>query len=406
MLKIQCEQKCDDTLKQKFEKVFDELMATPPAFLDVIKREELLEKTRSLARRHSQKHVKLVVLGIGGSSLGGRVIANAFGFENTIFFFENVDEPSFFKKIKQLGNLEQVFWVIVSKSGKTIETIALTSLLREYLANHNISLSDHAVVISDLKENPLTQWAHKQRIEILEIPSTLGGRFSVLSPVGFYPASFVGLDLFQFLAGAKEVLKNRSLFVDFCAHLITSFQEEKWITMFWVYSDLLGSFGLWFQQLWSESLGKKRDHEGKSAPRVSTPMALLGTHDQHSILQQIVEGARDKFIIFLSVQELETSGKKIERMEFESFSYLQNKSLGQILKAQREGTRKSLLDSKVPHLDLYLEKIDEYHLGALFLFLEMCVAMIGRYHNINTYDQPGVELSKKEAINILKSSPK
>jgi glucose-6-phosphate isomerase len=403
MINVNSNQSADVSLVEKFSAIFDQVQKEQPGFLKILDRDDLLKASAQSAGVANKKFEKLVVLGIGGSSLGGKTIANAFGLSN-LLFLENVDFLSFKKQVVALGDLKTVHWVIISKSGKTLETIAQLHLVEQLLGPSNLQLKDQVTVISEKTKNPLTIWAEKNHVSVLEIPLDLGGRFSVLSPVGMFPAFYGNLKGGHFIEGAKDLLKNKRLFCEFCAQVAQSFQQEKWITVLWTYSDLLNTTGLWFQQLWAESLGKQKTLDGKEAPRASTPMPLLGTNDQHSVLQQVVEGARDKFVVFLRLKEAETTGDVINHISIEGFEFIKKKKLGDILAAQCEGTQKSLKEHGVPSVSLVVDRLDEKHLGALFLFFEMCVAMLGKYHNINTYDQPGVELSKKIAVDILKSS--
>jgi glucose-6-phosphate isomerase len=186
------------------------------------------------------------------------------------------------------------------------------------------------------------------------------------------------------------------------AQSLKSFEREEWITLFWVYCNRLFTWGLWVQQLWAESLAKKKNRQGQEAPRASTPIALVGANDQHSVLQQVAEGARDKFIWFMRVRESETAGPVLKKSQFANQTYLEGKSLGALLSAESQATMKALQQNQVQSLCLEVDRLDEATMGALFMILELVVGALGEAFDINAFDQPGVELGKRLALEILK----
>jgi glucose-6-phosphate isomerase len=256
-------------------------------------------------------------------------------------------------------------------------------------------------VITQKKSSTLFDWATQNKIPVLEVPLDVGGRFSVLTPVGLFVASFAGLEIERFINGAKEVLRNKNSLLEFCSQIILSFEKKEWITVLWIYSQGLKTFGLWFQQLWAESLAKKTTLDLKPAPRVSTPMMMVGSNDQHSMLQQVMEGAKDKFVIFLRSDREENYGVKLSTELFPNYKFLVGESMGKIFKAQAVGTQQALNKEGVESMTIQLTKFDESEMGSLFFYFEMVTAMLGKYHNIDAYDQPGVELSKKLTLDQL-----
>src|SRR5690606_26695517 len=183
-----------------------------------------------------------------------------------------------------------------------------------------------------------------------------------------FPAAFAGLNIEGFIEGAKDALLRKGDLEKFCNQMLVSFENNEWVTIFWSYSESLKTFGQWFQQLWAESLAKKITLESKSAPRVSTPLMLLGSNDQHSMLQQVMEGERDKFVIFLRSFREENSGIKLKDILFSNYEFLKNKEMGVIYQAQCMGTQKALEEQGVHSVTLHLTKFNENELGAMFLF--------------------------------------
>lgn len=357
------------------------------------------------SQEHGEKlrqFLKLGVLGIGGSSLGPKVIADFFGGSDKVLILENVDPIAFQRKTNSLP-LSEMHWLVISKSGRTLETLSQLSLLVPLYKAKGLSLSKHFTVISDPGSNPLSDWAKDNQITKIEMPSNVGGRFSVLTQVGMVPASYLGLNCEGFRKGAAEVQKELDLIENLVAQTLSSFDRSEWITAFWMYSDLLTSFGGWTQQLWAESLAKKVSRNGKSAPRVSTPLPLLGANDQHSILQQLMDGSRDKFVWFLGIDEVENA-PLVLRDPIGLPPFLINKPLGAVLKAERLATQEALSSVGVSTLSLQIENISACSLGRLFMTFQCVVAAVAESLDINAYDQPGVELGKGLAHQMLSTS--
>ncbi len=356
-----------------------------------------IEKIQARAFEIKQKFRQFVILGIGGSALGTRAILDALGLQDSkisMVILDNVDSFSFFKKLETL-NLEVCHFLIISKSGQTIETLTQAEFIDQVLLKKALpGLSQVSTVISEFEKNPLTEWAESAKVPILEIPKNVGGRFSVLSPVGLLPAALAGLDLQRICNGANWAKKQDQLIIQLASQALMSFEREEWITLFWCFCDRLQSFGSWLQQLWAESLAKQKDRMGREAPRASTPMPCKGSTDQHSILQQVMDGERDKFIYFFRVLESETSGPIIERNIFRGQEAMLRKSMGELFAAQAEGLRESLAVARVNSVTCQIERLDEASLGALFMLFQLVIGTLGEALDINAYDQPGVEAGK------------
>lgn len=368
-------------------------------------RKQLWDQAGQRGRELSRKFEKMIVLGIGGSSMGGRVLKEVLepAGQNRLDFWDNVDGVEFERNWSQLGDLAKICWVVISKSGSTIETLALTDLVvQAYQEEKSLKLSDHFNVVSEQTDNTLTTWAKEHSIPIFELPKDVGGRFSVLTPVGVLPAAFVGADEGLMRQGAGEALSADAELIEFTAQYLDSFDREEWISLFWYYNSSLRWFGAWVQQLWAESLGKKVDRNNSQAPRVSTPLSCIGASDQHSILQQVMEGHKDKFVCFLRVKSSEQKGAVLRQTQFPSKQkLLEGKPLGQLLAAEAEATYQALSESGVSAMVTEIETLEAKDICYLFMFFQMVTAVLGEALDIDAFDQPGVELGKRLARSIL-----
>jgi glucose-6-phosphate isomerase len=200
---------------------------------------------------------------------------------------------------------------------------------------------------------------------------------------------------------ASEARTQSKLIENLMSHFMMSFQKEQWITLFWYYNSRAHSLGMWMQQLWAESLGKKINRQGKEAPRASTPMWAIGAVDQHSVLQQVMEGTRDKFVLFHRFEDAEGGRARLAQPQFSETASLQNKAMGALLKAEAIATEQALRASGVPTLCLQTKVLDEVSLAAYFMTFELVVAGLGEWMDINAFDQPGVELGKRLAKDLL-----
>lgn len=344
---------------------------------------------------------RLIVVGIGGSSLGTRVIYEAFQAQSfcEIFFLESLD-PLNWKKLEALGSewREDNHIAIISKSGGTLETLSWVELLR---AEKYLKL-DRCTVIASPGTGELQTWAAKHNVSTLWIPANVGGRFSVLTAVGMFPAGLMGLNIENFRNGAIWALAQSRLAAHVAAEVHESWNKGQWITQMWTYLEALGSFGLWWQQLWGESLAKLKTRDGKKAPRVSTPMTCVGSRDQHSVLQQLMEGERDKHVIVLCV---ESAGRNLTFQPgmFPGMPYSGGAiTINEILSAEVEAFEQSLAESRLDFCTLRLEGVSETSLGALFMMWQMVIGQLGEVLGINAFDQPGVESAKKHVSRLLR----
>lgn len=345
----------------------------------------------------SGKRIKdFVLLGTGGSSLGPETLIRALqptGEEPNFHFMDNND-PDYFHWLLQSLDPEQTLVYVVSKSGKTPETISQFLISRDWMEKKlGAAWKQHFVLCTDPEKGDLRQLAKRWQLACLDVPPAVGGRFSVLTPVGLFPAAFAGLSLEALLEGARSIAAlEKTGEASPCAQLaqaLVANVKNQPITVFMPYSSRLQAFSRWFCQLWAESLGK--DGLG------FTPYPAIGTTDQHSQVQLYMEGPRNKAIVLLRVKELEQSlplALPEETKGLPSFEELRNRSMADLFDAEFRATRDALSQQGVPNATIELDKIDEYSLGALFYFWESATAVAGALMGVNPFDQPGVEAAK------------
>ncbi|MBC86420.1 MAG: hypothetical protein CL677_04510 [Bdellovibrionaceae bacterium] len=374
-------------------------------FKDVTHREDIWKASQARADQVKGDLTDLALVGIGGSHLGVEAIHNALHFGDLqVTFFDNLDPIYFKRKWSGLNSIENTHWVITSKSGTTLETLALANFIEQSLKAEGLDLASRCTVITEFKSNPLYTWAKAAGVEVLELSEDIGGRFSVLTPVGVLPAAIMNLDIEGLRKGATWALANEDFVCDLAIQFLHSLKDEKFISMMWIYSDQLNTFGEWWQQLWAESLSKKVSLSGEPGPTVSTPIACRGANDQHSLLQQVIEGQRDKLVGFLTVVANNDYGEAMQGDLFGVQSFCLGKKMGQILKAEADANMQAMRSGGIPAFHLEVEKVDESALGALFMSFELLVATLGEVFQINTFDQPGVEQGKVLTKQLLQPS--
>jgi len=345
------------------------------------------------------------VVGIGGSSLGGRALQQAFEHlsPHRLFFLEAPDETLVNKVRTKVGALNRVHFIFISKSGKTLETLSLLDFWAQILREQNLDIAKQSTVICGAAVSPLRDWATKNKVPVLPVPEDVGGRFSVLTPVGLLPAALMGLPLERIRAGAEWALSQKDLVLQLSASSLKSFEEKRWITQMWIYSAHFHTLGLWWQQLWSESLGKKQGRSGQPAPRVSTPMVCLGPQDQHSLLQQLQEAERDKSIFIFRDTAVERKGMAFDcQLVSQLEPSCQSIYLGEVLSAEADGFQGALKDAGIPFIEMHGDSTKLESWGAFFMIWELVIAVLGEALEINAFDQPGVELGKRLAMQALR----
>jgi glucose-6-phosphate isomerase len=264
-------------------------------------------------------------------------------------------------------------------------------------------LRDRFAVTTDPQKGDLLAIARQEKFPVFEIPQNVGGRFSVLTPVGTLPAALLGLDVESMMRGAAETAaqsrrpmsENPALAAAF-VQWILDHQFRKSILVLFPYSQALWKFAFWFKQLWGESLGKKFDRRQNEVHCGQTPTAALGVTDQHSQLQLFIEGPNDKSFLFWSVREFENALKiNHPYASFDSMGYLQGRTLGQLLDSERRATEMGITEAGRPNSTITIDKVDAAAMGSLIMFSQYMTAYAGEFYDIDAFDQPGVEYGKK-----------
>lgn len=379
------------------------------AFLSLTDDEALVRKIKSFAKKQSaKKWENIVVLGIGGSALGLIALRDAIQgplanqtLDRKLFVIDNVD-PDYMSQVVESINIKKSLFIVISKSGSTVEPMTLFSYFKEKLLTSKVKKwQDHFVFITDAKKGLLRPMGKKEGVEMFEVPDKVGGRFSVLSSVGLLPAALVGININSLLKGAAEMKKeikklklenNPALVIAVLQYLLDK-KKGKNMTVMMPYSNRLFKVGDWYRQLLAESIGKNE----KSGP---TPVNALGTTDQHSQLQLYSQGPNDKWFIFLKVEKFK-GDQKLKNHLPDPIGFLNQKKVSTILNAALQGTSDSLSSNNRPNITLTVEKVDEKSVGALFMLFEFQVALLGYLYGVDAFNQPGVEGSKILTKKIL-----
>ena len=364
----------------------------------------------------------VVVLGIGGSALGPIALRTALlapawnslttgerGGRPRLHVLDNVDPHTISALLGRLS-LERALFVVTSKSGGTAETMAQYLIVRERLAQAKLDAKGHVVFVTDPAKGALRGIANTEGIPALEIPAAVGGRFSVLTPVGILPAALVGIDTAQLLAGARDIaercatsgdrLTQNPAGVFATLQYLADTKLGRHIHVLMPYSDPLRDLADWFVQLWAESLGK---HRAAGDPGVGpTPFGALGATDQHSKVQLFMEGPPDKTVTFISVREggADLTIPKLHS-DVKELGYLGGHQLGELLSIEQRATAGALARRGRPNMTIHVDRVDAWHLGALFMLLEIATIYAGELYGVNPLDQPGVELGKQFTYAML-----
>jgi len=353
----------------------------------------------------------IVVLGIGGSSLGAKAIYKFLlpvrNFEKKLIFLDTIDPLKVSYCLKGL-NFHNTHFIAISKSGNTIETITLLRLISK-----SFPLSKDSFTFISESTSALSKLGKEKNIRVFHMPENVGGRFSVFSAVGLVPLSIVGIDIDKLLQGARSL--NESFFNDkksrdAILNKARFYVENKLrfnVNVVFSYSSSLEYFNKWYIQLWAESLGKININGTRQA---LTPIGLIGPQDQHSFLQLIIDGVRDKTVTFIKINNLDDKTENIKDSDdFAIFDidYLDDLSFSSILNYQADATIQSVIEEKDIPIDVItIDSVDELSISGLMFEFQILVSCIGKFLQINTYDQPGVEKGKIILKNILAANDK
>jgi len=340
----------------------------------------------------------IVVIGIGGSSLGAKAIYEFIkpvkDLPRKLYFFESTD-PININNLLSKFDVDKTHFLVISKSGTTVETFSI------YKYIYSLQNDPSAYTFITDPGSPLEKYAKTIKASVLYIPDNVGGRFSVLSTVGLIPLALCGIDIKDLLSGAKIIKDSffnngyaQDMLLEKAVYYAKNHARYN-INCIFAYSESLKYFCEWYVQLWGESLGK---HQRHSAFHVGlTPIGLIGPEDQHSFLQLIMEGTRNKSVTFIKIEDFHDNITipDITLPHLESLDSLNNLSFSKLINMQCDSVVEALLNQKNIPLDtITIQSVTEANIGSLIFYYELLTSLVGELIDVNTYDQPGVEAGK------------
>jgi len=329
------------------------------------------------------KYKSVILIGIGGSVLGAEAIYSFCNdkIKKKFFFLNNLEQLKI-EKIKKKINLKKSLFIIISKSGNTLETLVNSNLFKDNINNKN------TLIITEKKNNLLSTFAANKNILHIAHKDYIGGRFSVLSEVGMIPAYFMGLKISNFRKNLLDFFKhkNKKLILDNAIKLSHVYKSKKINSIILLnYAPEINKFLYWVQQLIAESLGKKE--------KGMLPIVSIAPRDHHSLLQLYLDGPKDKIFYIFSLKS--NKKMKINKNIFgKNFNYVENKEFSKVKEAQKNALLKTLKIKKIPYQEFIINTKNEETLGELFSYFMIETVLIGKLLGVNPFNQPAVEQVK------------
>jgi glucose-6-phosphate isomerase len=416
-----------DSLEKKIEplisKINEQRKAGETPFRDLPYNKHFSKRVNTLVNILRKECDYLVVLGIGGSALGNIALDTALrpflpnpkdkqSKRPQLFVLDNVDPAQFGSFLDYIKpKLKTTIFNVISKSGRTSETASQFMIVREMLidAIGKNGYQKRVVASTDAKAGTLRTIADSDKLKTLEVPDGVGGRFSVLSAVGLFSAAMCGINISQLLAGARD-MDERVSSEDFrenpaainAAINYHYYTHGKPISVMMPYSHALKDMADWYRQLWAESLGKKLDLNKNEVWAGPTPVKALGTTDQHSQVQLYREGPNNKLFTFLQVNNFDPDPKIGPAPGCApELGFLAGRKMSTLFNNEKKATEYALVESQRPNLTVIFEKVDPYTVGQFIYLYEVTTSLVGALLNINTYDQPAVELGKEATFALM-----
>ena len=384
--------------------------------------EETIWYVKEFASMVENRFDNILVLGIGGSALGGLAVTEALlkpywnlltteqrkGLPR-IFFLDNID-PDSINGLLEILDLKKTLVNVITKSGSTAETMSQYMIVKNMLEKElQDDYRKNIVVTTDKNVGILRQLADQEGYKTFVIPDDVGGRFSVFSAVGLLPFALVGIDIDELTNGIKDMdlaLKNTDIHENIAAqnaliHYLMDTKKGKNISVMMPYSSRLKYVSDWYTQLWAESLGKEFDIDGNKVNVGPTPIKALGATDQHSQIQLYNEGPNNKLITFIRVENFDTTLEIPKIFEYTGIGYLGGKTINDLINAEADSTRVALSDYSRPTITISMDRINPYNLAQLLYMLEVQTAIAGELYHINTFNQPGVEQAKNYTYALM-----
>lgn len=383
--------------------------------------QSIIEDIEKTAAKINEEFDAFVVLGIGGSALGAIAVQGALTHLRynelprskrggvKVYIEDNVD-PERMAALLDVIDIERTMFNVVTKSGGTSETMAqfliILEILKEKLGDH---FASHLIATTDATRGNLLMLAKRYGMKLFHVPEGVGGRFSVLSPVGLLPAAVCGVDIREMLAGGAymdeicsvdDVWNNPAYLLAALQYL--AMQRGMNINVIMPYADSLKYVADWYVQLWAESLGKRYDNAGRQVHTGQTPVKALGATDQHSQAQLYTEGPFDKVITLLKVKKYRSTIYIPQDMTgVDAVDFLGGHTLNELITVEQGAMEYALLKSGRMNHTIVLPEVSPFTIGQLFYLFEVETAFAGELLNINAFDQPGVEEGKNSAYALL-----
>ncbi len=365
-------------------------------FMELPGNEPLLDASLEMASNAASMGNTMLVCGIGGSSLGLRALLSALGNPSgrSVRVLESPD-TRLLRGVTETCDPRDTTLAVITKSGGTSETLSLFMKLHPW-----IGCDSRVFAVTDPERGDLRKLATDRGFHTLPVPPAVGGRYSVLSPVGLFPAAFAGIDVRSVLAGAGGMLDDflengpDSTAGRVAAACLDCFHTHP-VHVFMPYTDLLYDTALWFAQLWAESLGKARSLDGTPTCTGQTPIACRGPSDQHSLVQLFMEGPMDKMFTIVGETPPE-KGRVVPGpySEYPSMSFLEGRSPDELRSAEEEATASALVERGLPVCRLSIPAVSAEVMGAVFMLYQIATVLTGLALNVDPLDQPGVERGK------------
>ncbi|QFR43644.1 glucose-6-phosphate isomerase [Sulfurimonas sp. CVO] len=390
----------------KYQHNFNPTISDEDIFSEIVKEKEYIGyynlvfqdtlEYKEYAKSVKQKNI--VVIGIGGSTLGTYAIYKFLKYSKNLtkklYFLETTDPIDIKSKLENI-DLNDTLFIVISKSGTTIETISIFKYINSLITCDR----DNTLVITE-NDSKLNEYAKANKIKSFEIPKNVGGRFSVFSAVGLVPLAIVGIDIDEILHGAKK--RHDSFFTQGKtyarivkkARFFIEYKNSFNINVVFSYSSRLEGFNKWYIQLWGESLGKV---DINSSRQGLTPIGIIGPIDQHSFLQLIVEGRRDKTVTVIKVDDFYNHLKipNIELTGLSELNYVDDIEFSLLINKQADATIESINNLKdIPCDVITIDSVSERSIAGLMYEYELLTSVCAKFMYINAYDQPGVEAGK------------
>ena len=405
--------------KDKIKEIINLVLEENPGFLEVPYTRKWVDSVLD-HKSWVQSFDSVVILGIGGSALGNLALQTSLNPLNyntmskdkrktpKVYVIDNVD-PDYIASVLDSIDVSKTLFNVISKSGTTAEAMTNYMIARGIIESYGLEGKEHLLFTTDPENGVLRKIADEEGIKTLEIPPSVGGRFTVLTPVGLLSAVAGGIDVIDLVNGAKDMcekIKNDDVWENPAAlnALIHHIYYNRGynISVMMPYSNRLFLLADWYRQLWAESLGKRTDVDGKEVFVGQTPVKALGATDQHSQVQLYNEGPFDKVVTFLKLENFdrEITIPSIHN-DIPALKYLGGKKVSDLLNTELTGTEYALVEHNRPNMKVIFPEINPYNIGQFLFAYEFQTAIMGKLLNINAYDQPGVELGKQVTYGLM-----